>query len=140
MRLLNPSNNANARQAAEKILIPGTFVFEAEASGQILLKGTNNRDLFPGVTDNTNRIMFNIGDIWLTAQYHGLKTMSKIMTLFLISYVLGMLVRYHPMQWTALIRGQIGDAALPTLMSAVEMIEQGFPQLVLDFLRPPPKA
>jgi len=45
-----------------------------------------------------------------------------------------MLVRYYPTQWTALIRGQIGDAALPTLAAAVELVERDFPRVVLEFL------
>jgi hypothetical protein len=54
--------------------------------------------------------------------------------LFLLSYILGMLVRYCPMQWTGLVRGQFDDAALPTLAVAVELVENAFPQVVLDFL------
>ena len=60
--------------------------------------------------------------------------MSKAATLFALSYILGMLVRYYPTQWTALVHGQSADAALPTLSAAVDFIESEFPQVTLDFL------
>ena len=52
--------------------------------------------------------------------------------------MMGMLVRYYPMQWTALIRGQFADAALPTLEASVKLVEDDFPQIVADFLKSPP--
>ena len=45
---------------------------------------------------------------------------------FLISYVLGMLVRYYPSIWTALLRNEKGDFAQPLLVDAVEAIESDF--------------
>ena len=47
---------------------------------------------------------------------------------FLISYVLGMLVRYHPSIWIALLRNEKGDFAQPLLVDAVEAIESDFAQ------------
>jgi hypothetical protein len=88
----------------------------------------------PGLTDTREHL--GIGTLWMTARYAGLKTYSKLSTLFATSFSLGMIVRYFPMQWTALIHGQFEDAALPTLAAAIDHIETTFPQIVLNFAEP----
>lgn len=130
-----------ATSLAPDTWLSGTaFRFEAETPEQVVFTGPDDTEKGPGITDHVDQTIFGIGDLWMTAPYPGGPTISKISTLFLLSYMLGMLVRYYPMQWTALIRSQIADAALPTLAAAVEVIEQEFPRLVLDFLAVPPSA
>ena len=56
--------------------------------------------------------------------------LTEFIKLYLVSYVLGMLVRYYPSIWTALLRNEKGDFAQPLLVDAVEAIEGDFaPQL-----------
>lgn len=102
-----------------------------------MYQGPNRLDEVPGLTDYANPDFLNIGDVWLTALYPKGVRISKIMALFSLSYTLGMLVRYYPTQSTALLRGQIADASLPTLTAAVELVEKNFPQLVVEFLTVP---
>ena len=52
--------------------------------------------------------------------------LTEFMKLYLISYILGMLVRYYPSIWTALLRNEKGDFAQPLLVDAVEAIEKDF--------------
>ena len=52
--------------------------------------------------------------------------LTEFIKLYLVSYILGMLVRYHPSIWTALLRNEKGDFAQPLLVDAVEAIERGF--------------
>ena len=54
--------------------------------------------------------------------------LTEFIKLFLVSYILGMLVRYHPSIWTALLRNEKGDFAQPLLVDAVEAIEKDFAQ------------
>lgn len=131
---------SSVRSIAERLLPMDLFTFEEETDQAVTFRGPKSSEVLPGITDVVEHSMFGIGDIWLTARYNGQKTMSKIMTLFSVSYILGMLVRYYPTQWTALIRSQIEDAALPALSYAVDIIEREFPQLVLDFLKPLPQG
>lgn len=56
--------------------------------------------------------------------------LSELLRTFLLSYFLGMLVRYFPSRWIALLRNEKGDAAQPMLMAAVNAIEHDLPQLV----------
>ena len=54
--------------------------------------------------------------------------LTEFIKLYLVSYVLGMLARYHPSIWTALLRNESGDFAQPLLVDAVEAIENDFAQ------------
>ena len=54
--------------------------------------------------------------------------LSEFIKLYLVSYILGMLVRYHPSIWTALLRNDKGDFAQPLLVDAVAAIEHDFAQ------------
>lgn len=53
--------------------------------------------------------------------------LSEFFKLYLTSYVLGMLARYYPSMWMALLRNTSGDFAQPILLKAVEAIESDFP-------------
>ena len=52
--------------------------------------------------------------------------LTEFIKLYLVSYTLGMLARYHPSMWTALLRNEKGDFAQPLLVDAVQAIEQDF--------------
>ena len=54
--------------------------------------------------------------------------LTEFVKLYLVSYILGMLARYHPSIWTALLRNEKGDFAQPLLVDAVEAIENEFAQ------------
>lgn len=61
--------------------------------------------------------------------------LTEFMKLYLASYFLGMLARYHPSIWTALLRNEKGDFAQPLLVDAVEAVEKDFAsQLSLQLL------
>ena len=52
--------------------------------------------------------------------------LTEFIKLYLVSYTLGMLARYHPSMWTALLRNEKGDFAQPLLVDAVQAIERDF--------------
>ena len=52
--------------------------------------------------------------------------LTEFIKLYLVSYTLGMLARYHASMWTALLRNEKGDFAQPLLVDAVEAIERHF--------------
>lgn len=55
---------------------------------------------------------------------------SEFLKTFLLSYVMGMLVRYFPSKWISLLRNEKGDAAQPLLMAVVNAIEADFPKQI----------
>ncbi|MXN30003.1 YaaC family protein [Delftia sp. CH05] len=56
--------------------------------------------------------------------------MSTLLRMFLLSYYMGMLVRYFPSHWIALIQNQVGDTIQPLLLASVTDIQVNFPKLV----------
>jgi hypothetical protein len=123
------------RSLGDSIFAGTQFTFLSEDETQLSYTGPHQLSDLPGLTDRADHDFLGIGDLWLTALMPGEVKLSKITALFSMSYALGMLVRYFPTQWTGLVRGQIDDAALPSLSAAIEFIEQKFPAVVLDFLR-----
>jgi len=104
----------------------------------IHLSGPNSLQVMPGITDKPGS--FSIPNIWVVKRYPDAENLSQITTLFVVSFILGMIVRYYPMQWTALLQGQFADAALPTLLTSVAHVENAFPALAVDFIREQPPS
>jgi hypothetical protein len=59
---------------------------------------------------------------------------SPLCRCYLTAYFLGMLVRYFPSRWMALIGSRKGDMSLPLLRAAIGYVEDEFPKLALNFL------
>ena len=66
--------------------------------------------------------------------------MVELLKLYLVSYCLGMLCRYYPSAWMALLRNAKGDFAQPLLIRALEAIEDELPEYALHQLTGYPKA
>lgn len=59
---------------------------------------------------------------------------SEISVVFLMSYFLGMLVRYYPTHWVSLIQGENGDRYWPVLNRAQNYVLQVFPELCMELI------
>jgi hypothetical protein len=59
---------------------------------------------------------------------------SQLCITYMVSYILGMLVRYYPTHWISLIQGEKGDSLWPTINRAQQLVEQSFPELVTELL------
>lgn len=59
---------------------------------------------------------------------------SEIAIVFLMSYYLGMLVRYYPTHWISLIQGDNGDKYWPVLNRAQNYVLQVFPELSMGLI------
>lgn len=114
-------------------LFKGTsYSFIRESPKEFIYEGPNDTSQFPGFTDMTD--ILSIGRLWMVARYPENVWLSRAETLFSISYALGMLVRYFPAQWTALLKGHIPDAALPTIIEAIDLVSWLYPVAISDFL------
>ncbi len=60
--------------------------------------------------------------------------LSELLRTFLLSYILGMIVRYYPSRWIALLHNEMGDVAQPCLKSAARAIAADFPRLTVEAL------
>jgi hypothetical protein len=80
----------------------------------------------PVVVDN------RMGRTFLLAPLANGLRLSSLSLLFITSYVMGMLVRYYPSQWLALLGRSKGDISYPLLKAAMTIVEHNFPELVLE--------
>lgn len=81
-----------------------------------------------------NKMMDLIPLPFLVEPFRGGVRYSELCLIFAVSFVLGMLVRYYPSHWMALIHGEKGDSWLPTVVRAQEIVEQVYPLLVLELI------
>jgi hypothetical protein len=88
----------------------------------------------PGIWDYVPQDTLGIGSLCFVGRYPGAWFGSKPVSLFALAYILGMLARYFPSRWTSLVRNYGNDGAAPTLLSAMDTIEDQMPQIVADFL------
>jgi len=106
---------------------------QAATPDQISIR-TNEHHLYDVMTDCAFGDALEIGTPFLAQRYSADLNLAKAPQLFAISYLLGMLVRYHPRFWMDLVRQRISDAALPTIFRVIDCLETVFPQITADFL------
>lgn len=68
--------------------------------------------------------------LFLAEPFSGGARYSQLCITYMVSYVLGMLVRYYPTHWISLVQGAKGDSMWPTINRAQQLVEQSYPELV----------
>jgi YaaC-like Protein len=63
------------------------------------------------------------------------KRLSYLSRLFILSYMLGMIVRYHPTHWISITRRQLNNNMYPIFETAFDTIEKDFPKAILERLK-----
>jgi hypothetical protein len=93
-----------------------------------------NRDLSPqAMRDYVLPIKNDMQNIpYVVEPLSGKVILSTLSLLFLASYTLGNMVRYFPLRWADLVSRGIGDSILPLLRATESLIENRFPELVLQ--------
>ena len=72
--------------------------------------------------------------LYLLAPFDDNMRLSEIAVAFLMSYYLGMLVRYYPTHWISLVQGDNGDEYWPVLNRAQNYVLQVFPELCMELI------
>lgn len=75
-----------------------------------------------------------IPNLYLVEPFSSEVRYSQLCMTYIVSYLLGMLVRYFPTYWISLTHGDKGDAMWPTINRAQELVEQSFPELVIELI------
>lgn len=70
----------------------------------------------------------------LAKPFAGGARFSELCVTYMVSYALGMLVRYYPTHWIALINGGRGDQLWPMINRAQQCVESVFPELVAEYV------
>jgi len=76
----------------------------------------------------------SIPSLHLTEPFSSGARYSQLCITYMVSYILGMLVRYYPTHWISLIQGDKGDSLWPTINRAQQLVEQSFPELVIELI------
>ncbi len=76
----------------------------------------------------------SIPALYITEPFQKDSRYSQLCITYMVSYVLGMLVRYYPTHWISLTQGEKGDEWWPTINRAQQFVEQSFPELVIELI------
>lgn len=113
-----------------------TLVPNAESTFIILTCDTktfeNNLPMF--IHTYVNKMFGSIPSLHLAEPFPANVIYSQLCVTYMVSYILGMLVRYYPTHWMSLIQGHKGDSLWPTMNRAQHLVEQTFPELVIELL------
>ncbi len=69
---------------------------------------------------------------YLTTKFFPDIQFSQIAVTYMLSFILGMLARYFPTQWNALMGGEKGDSLWPRINAAQTYIETALPELIVE--------
>ena len=86
------------------------------------------------VHDYVQKMLGSIPVLRLAVPFPGRARFSQLCITYMISYVLGMLVRYYPTHWISLINGGKGDLLWPTINRAQQYVEVAYPELVAEYV------
>jgi hypothetical protein len=136
-------------------LPPWVEITEQEEAGSIFQRGPSRTfvlthpesldyEALPWFTIDASTTNFGGPNTYIVSYKPGDVRLSTLLDLYLIGYIFGSIVRYHPSIWFALISRSKGDFMLPIIREATDVLEERFPRLsweVLDYAgipaRPP---
>ena len=125
----------DAAATAEAYRIRG-YAVASVGDGQLIKcdPETALKELPMFVNTYAQKLFGSIHNLYVAVPFSGVVRLSQLGMTYLISYVLGMLVRYYPTHWVALINGGKGDLLWPTVNRAQQYIEIAYPELVADYV------
>lgn len=93
---------------------------------------SNNLPLF--THSYLNKTFGAIPSLHIAAPFQSGGRYSQACITYMVSYILGMLVRYYPTHWIALSQGAKGDLLWPTINHAQRLVEESFPELLIELI------
>ena len=94
-------------------------------------------DYYPFFAEFTGNSFHRIGDVHCIKPIKNSIHINSLGQYFAVSYILGMVVRYFPSIWIDLGRQEKGDRISPLIRRFVDLIQDRFPEIVLEFLLSP---
>jgi len=95
---------------------------------EIGVKGEDMKKVLPMATGQDQ------GLGWLIQPFANGDKLIELHRMFLQAYIFGMLSRYFPSKWMAILRSDKGDIARSVILAAIARIETKFPELIGDQL------
>jgi len=75
-----------------------------------------------------------IPNLYIAEPFHDQFAFSQLCITYIVAYYLGMLARYYPTHWMALLQGETGDVLWPTVNKAQQLVESSYPELVVEMI------
>ncbi|MBB5576396.1 MULTISPECIES: YaaC family protein [Rhizobium] len=117
-------------------LSPEEDPYDASAERTVLkIDETGVKKYFPQVLDT--RVIRTMGgnpSPHLVSRFSPDAWFSQLSITYMVSFILGMLARYFPTHWGALMGGEKGDAIWPNINAAQTYVEAALPELVLEVI------
>jgi hypothetical protein len=112
------------------------YAAKPEGDWTILTAGceTFAKELPMFVHTYVHKLFGSIPSLHLAEPFAGGARFSQLCITYMVSYVLGMLVRYYPTHWISLIQGDRGDSMWPTINRAQQIVELSYPELVAEMI------
>jgi hypothetical protein len=82
-----------------------------------------------------HKIFGSIPSLHLAMPFASGARYSQLGITYIVAYILGMLVRYYPTHWMALIQSEKGDTWWPTINRAQHFVEVSYPELVIELIQ-----
>lgn len=108
-------------------LLPSDKVIKA--SEQVF---SENMALF--THSHLNKQFGSIPRLAISPSIDGNGKFSEICMLYISSFYMSMLVRYFPTYWVSLVQGSKGDILWPAIYKAQQIVENSFPELVMELI------
>jgi len=151
LQLATFKSDSDLKEYEYTVTKPNTYsgqiekIFPKKDFGNYIIKENGNKIIIKTSDEFTPQFSqrfldpFNmgIGEIVLTKNISKNLELNTLGQFYSLSFFLGMLSRYFPSIWISLDRTEKGDAVYPLFIRAIEIIENHFPQTVLEFLESP---
>lgn len=82
-----------------------------------------------------NKAFGSIPQLFIVEPFESKVNFSEIAVCYMVAYILGMLVRYYPTHWIALVNSADGDIYWPILNRAQHYVEHVYPELVIELIK-----
>jgi hypothetical protein len=129
-------NNRRHKEFWEKYRAKGYVIIEGDPvltmSSQASIFG-KNLPLF--MHSYVTKMFGSIPTLYIVEPFENSVNYSQIGITYVLSYYLGMLVRYFPTYWIAMTNGEKGDFAWPLIHRLQNYVEEVYPELVDEYIK-----
>ncbi|WP_119790748.1 YaaC family protein [Flavobacterium anhuiense] len=94
-------------------------------------------DNWPNISQKWESSFQINGDPYLQPPFTGNIIINEIGKMFAVSFILGTISRYYPTTWMNITNGIEDDRILPFAINFMDLIQEKFPRVILDFLDAP---
>ncbi|MGY2893364.1 YaaC family protein [Deinococcus sp. UYEF24] len=116
----------------DSIMKIGSNVLDKERFGSVMYFDLEPDSIMPVLESYAG------GSSFVISAFESGVTLGILPRMFILSYFMGMLVRYNPTRWISIVNRQSNNVIYPILQSASRLIENSYPARILERLEESP--